>query len=332
MKRFTKALICTIIMVMLIVPTMVQAADTPQIKSISFTNATIDEDFDPDKLEYSITLEDPETPPTLEAYKVKGKGDIFITYNEDEAKHQTGIIATLEYDTGSIVYTFNYSNPPEYKISSNNNLKSVECELCEVYPALDSEHTDYKLYVPSDMTEVKLTAVPEDTSAIVEVLPSQLTLAPDQEPTITVTVTASDASTKEYTFEIKRLKKDTQEVDAQIKSGGEDTSIVEGELFYQKPEFLMIAGGTAGGLLLLIIIVALIKKAARKADDDDEEDFFLYDPALDNKNDETDSTEDNTEEAEDQITENAEETEEAEEQADEAEADDNSEEENEDNE
>lgn len=263
-------------MVMLLIPNMVQAANTPTIKSISFTNAKIDEKFESDKFEYGLTLDDPEVTPTLEAYETKGRGNIFITYNEDEAKHQTGVVATLEYENGSVVYTFNYTNPPEYKISSNNNLKSIECALCEVYPAIDEEHTDYKLYIPNDMTEIKLTAVPADTNATCEV-PSQIKLSAEQEPTITVTVTASDASTKVYSFQIKRLKKTTKEIEEQMAKDS-SASLIEDEILYKNPKFIIIVGGTIGGLLLIIIIVAVIKKSARKAEDEDEEEFFLFEP------------------------------------------------------
>lgn len=272
MKRFVKIALCGIIAIMMLIPTIALAEDVPALKSISFTNAKIDEKFSPDVYEYGITLDDPNVTPTIEKYSIDGKGEIFVTYNTDEAKHQNGIAVTLEYENGTVIYTFNYSNQTKLKPNANNNLALLDCHLGEVYPVLNEDTTDYKLYIPSDMTEIRLTAITDDTSAICEV-PSSIKLNADQEPTITVTVTASDATTKVYSFRVKRLDKTMAEVEKEM-AQPEFTSLVQGELFYQKPEFVIILCSVAGGIILLAVLIILSKRMTVKISDDDEVEFF----------------------------------------------------------
>lgn len=257
---------------MLLIPTVAMAEDAPALKSISFTNAKIDQKFSSDVYEYGLTLDDATITPMIEKYSIDGKGEIFVTYNTDEAKHQNGIAVTLEYGNGTVIYTFNYTNPPSYEPNANNNLAKLECHLGEVYPALNESTTDYKLYIPSDMTEIRLTAITDDTSAVCEV-PSSIKLNTDQEPTITVTVTASDATTKVYSLRVKRLDKTMTEVEAEMNKP-DFVSLVQGELFYQKPEFVITLCGVAGGLVLLAILIIISKRTTVKVHDDDEVEFF----------------------------------------------------------
>lgn len=272
MKRFVKVVICGLIAMIMLIPTVAFATDAPVLKSISFTNAKIDEKFSSDIHEYGITLDDPNVTPMIDKYSIDGKGEIFVTYNTDDAKHQNGIAITLEYESGTVIYNFNYTNPAEYTPNANNNLAKVECHLGEVYPALNESTTDYKLYIPSDMTEIRMTAITDDTSAVCEV-PSSIKLNADQEPTITVTVTASDATTKVYSFRVKRLNKTMAEVEQEM-AQPEFVSLVQGELFYQKPEFVILICSVAGGIVLLAILIILSKRMTVKISDDDEVEFF----------------------------------------------------------
>lgn len=272
MKRFVKVVICALIAVMMLAPTVAMAEDAPVLKSISFVNAKIDGKFSSDVYEYGLTLEDSNITPTIDKYEIKGKGEIFVTYNTDEAKHQNGVAVTLEYGNGTVIYNFNYINPPKYDPNSNNNLARLDCHLGEVYPALSESTTDYKLYIPSDMTEIRLTAVTDDTSAVCEI-PSSIKLNADQEPVITVTVTASDATTKVYSLRVKRLNKTMAEVENEM-AQPDFVSLVQGELFYQKPEFVIVVCSVAGGIVLLAILIILSKRMTVKISDDDEVEFF----------------------------------------------------------
>lgn len=250
------------------------AETTPVLTEISFKNAVINEEFSPFNKDYTITLEDASLTPTLKSYTIDGSASIFVTYTLDEAKHQTGIVATLEFEGGTTIYNFAYSNAQAYAESSNNLLSEVTVKggLGEVYPAINDKDTDYRLYIPSDLGVLNITATTQDVSAYCD-LPAEITLSADQEAKISATVTASNGETRTYSFKIKRLDKSCDEVRAEIAAADFET-LVKGELFYQKPAFIITLCAVAGGLLLLIIFIKLAKRLMIKAEDADEKDFF----------------------------------------------------------
>jgi len=260
---------------LLLLPLTAMAQDAPappMLQEISFKNAVTDETFSPYTYEYLLTLEDPSVPPTLASYKIDGKANIFVTYNLDEARHQTGITVTLAYDNGTVIYTFRYKNAQVYQENDNNLLAAVECPLCEVYPALNDSDTSYKLYIPKDMTVLHLTAVTRDIGAYCDV-PSEITLGKEQEPNLKVTVTASDGEKREYDFKIKRLEMTGDEVKALMESP-DFVSLARGEQFYRNPVFYITLGSALAALLLFALFIRIAKRLTVKAQDEDEKEFF----------------------------------------------------------
>jgi hypothetical protein len=190
----------------------------------------------------------------------------------DATNHQTGVVVTLQFDSGSIFYTFNYINVAKGEINSNNLLADVSCANCEVYPAINEKDTSYKLYIPSDMTQLTLNVTPQDVGAYCKTQGTVI-LNEEQETQITVTVIASDTSTRTYTFDVKRLDKTTAQVQ-QAMADPEFDTLVKGQLFYQKPVFAITIGAIAGGIVLLAVFVYIAKRLTVKVGDDDEVDFF----------------------------------------------------------
>lgn len=281
MKRLLTTIICFVLALFTIAPTSVFAAETtiePVLESIEFNNATLDSAFSSNTYDYTITLTNTNATPTLKSYSLNGSANLFINYSYDEAKHQNGITATVEYNIDATnvqtVYTFMYSNV-EYSKSSDNSLQEVSCYLGEVYPEINETDTDYDLYVPSDTTEITLSATTNDTSAFAQI-PGTVTLAEDQELSIPITVIAGNGATKTYNFNVKRLDKTS----AQIKKDMNDPdfeSIIDGERFYQKPEFIVITCAVLGGILLLLLFITIAKRITVKVGDDDEVEFFELD-------------------------------------------------------
>ena len=245
---------------------------SPELSEIEFNNAIVNEAISKDVFEYTLTLDDPSVTPTLKSYKLTSKGNIVVTYELDEAKHQTGIIVTVEYENGSSFYRFTYANPASYEPNSNNLLKKVNCRLGEVYPAINDNQTEYKLYIPSDLTEINLSAATQDTGAFCDI-PKAITLGVDQEPEISVTVIASDGSTRAYTFEVTRLEKNCSEVQKEMESPDFE-SLVKGELFWQKPVFIIGIACAAAGIILITVFIRIAKRLTVKLEDEDEASFF----------------------------------------------------------
>lgn len=271
-RKISLILICTVSICLSALPFQVQAQDhVPQLTSINFKNAEIEGEFRADVQEYGLILENNEVPPTLESYAVSGDADIFITYTYDETNHQTGLIATLEYEMGSTIYNFKYVNPAVYEINNNNFLSSVYCTYGEISPRLNDEDTEYKLYIPSDLTQLTITPVTRDINAYCA--PVELILGNDQTPKITLSCTASDGSTREYLLNIKRVDKTTEQVKAEMAQPG-FVSFVDGTRLYQRPEFIITVLAAAGGILIIIVLFLITRKIAVNPYDKDEKPFY----------------------------------------------------------
>lgn len=249
-------------LILLLIPLNAFANQPPVLKSISFENGVIEEEFSSENHFYHLKLENVSVEPTLDSIDLSGKGEPFVTYMYDASNQQTGIKVTIEYDGGSEEYEFIYSNVPNYKKSSDNSLKSLECTGCEVYPTFDEKITDYKLFVPSDMTVLKLNAVTSDENASCDLV-KEFSLSAEQEPEITFTVTASNGDEKEYSLRVRRLDKNTEQVKAEMASPDFTTFNVD-EQIHRKPVFIISAVSTAGGLILLFIFIKIAKRLAEK--------------------------------------------------------------------
>ena len=197
---------------------------------------------------------------------------MFVNYILDEAHHQQGICVTLEYESGSTIYNFEYTNATEYKITSDNSLLELTGGAVEVYPKITEKYSNYRLYIPSDMTVLKLTAVTHDVNAYCNI-PEEIEIALDQEPVIPVTVTASNGETRLYKFTVCRVDKTTDEV-IELMSSPDFKTIAEDELFYRNPLFYIILGAALTGILFVLVTVNVAKRISVKAEDEDEEEFF----------------------------------------------------------
>ena len=246
-------------------------SNVPYLESVSFTNADIDGGFSKDKTNFTVTLKDPSVSPMLKSYKVSGNAKVFVTYGYDEQNRQSAIIVTLSFESGSIIYTFSYTNPQEYAITSNKNLSALTCEYSEVQPAINAEDTIYKLYIPSDLTKLDITPVTEDVNA--RCAPLSIEISTEQQPELSFTVVASDGSTKHYKFKIKRVKKTVEEVKTEM-AADDYVTFVTNEKFYQQPLFIIIVCSTVGGILIIAVLAAVTKRITINPYDKEEKRFY----------------------------------------------------------
>lgn len=250
-----------------------KTVDAPTLQSIEFNDAEIDGKFVPTEFYYKINVKSDGETPTLKKYKVSKGSEIFVTYNQNEGMN--GINVEVKNDTLSSNYFFEYKyNDIKAKLNSNSNLKELNCELGCVYPALNHEDTEYQLYIPSDMTELKFNAVPEDMGASCNV-PQSVKMTIEQNPTFEASVIASDGTMKVYTFEVKRLGITSKELKKELKSNSYE-DIIKSEVFHKSPRFKVLIYGIIGGIIVLVIAVMLLKRVAVKAQDEDETEFFDY--------------------------------------------------------
>lgn len=284
MKKTIKALLCVAMMLAVVVPFTVFAGDkaesktvkAPTLQSIEFNDAEIEGDFSPTQFYYNINVNSDGETPTLKKYKVSKGAEIFVTYNQDGVN---GINVEVKNVTLSANYFFEYKyNDVNVNLNSNTNLKELDCELGCVYPAINNEETYYQLYIPKDMTELKLTAVPEDLGASCNV-PKEFKMTTEQNPIIEASVVSSDGTLKSYKFEVKRLGLTSKELKKELKNNSYE-DIIKNEVFHKSPQFKVMLLGIFGGIVILAIAVLILKRVAVKAQDDDETEFFdcLDDP------------------------------------------------------
>ncbi len=278
MKKTIKALLCVAMMLAVVVPFTVFAGDkaesktvkAPTLQSIEFNDAEIEGDFSPTQFYYNINVNSDGETPTLKKYKVSKGAEIFVTYNQDGVN---GINVEVKNVTLSANYFFEYKyNDVNVNLNSNTNLKELDCELGCVYPAINNEETYYQLYIPKDMTELKLTAVPEDLGASCNV-PKEFKMTTEQNPIIEASVVSSDGTLKSYKFEVKRLGLTSKELKKELKNNSYE-DIIKNEVFHKSPQFKVMLLGIFGGIVILAIAVLILKRVAVKAQDDDETEFF----------------------------------------------------------
>lgn len=290
MKKTIKALLCVAMMLAVVVPFTVFAGDkaesktvkAPTLQSIEFNDAEIEGDFSPTQFYYNINVNSDGETPTLKKYKVSKGAEIFVTYNQDGVN---GINVEVKNVTLSANYFFEYKyNDVNVNLNSNTNLKELDCELGCVYPAINNEETYYQLYIPKDMTELKLTAVPEDLGASCNV-PKEFKMTTEQNPIIEASVVSSDGTLKSYKFEVKRLGLTSKELKKELKNNSYE-DIIKNEVFHKSPQFKVMLLGIFGGIVILAIAVLILKRVAVKAQDDDETEFFEYSDELENEDEE----------------------------------------------
>lgn len=253
-------------------------SDAPYLTDIAFENAEIDGGFRSDETVFDLTLTDNTKSAGLKSFEVAGEANLIVDYIYDVSNHQTGLSVTLQFDSGSIIYTFNYTNAESYSASGNANLAGLSCEYAEVRPEINSHDTSYKLYIPYDLTALSVTPVTEDINAYCP--PQSRILSEGQEDTLNFTVTAPNGDTKEYVFAVKRVDKTLDEVKLEMQADGY-TSFVKGEMFYQKPEFYITLPVIAAGAAVIIILFAVTRRLTLNPYDSEEPEFYA--PAADDK-------------------------------------------------
>lgn len=141
------------------------------------------------------------------------------------AKRTYKIVATVAKD-------------PNAKQSTANDLKSLTVSPGILSPVFDSAVTSYVVYVPYEVTNVKVSASPKDTKGEVKVENVQELVA-GEDNLIRVISTAEDGGEKVYTITVKRAlawgdvstqSADATEILAQIASAGKDSDTIYWDL------------------------------------------------------------------------------------------------------
>lgn len=111
--------------------------------------------------------------------------------------------------------------------SSNNNLARLHVEEMELEPDFNAYTTEYYLIVDLNVEELKITAIPEDSTATIYIYGNENLV--EGENSISIVVTAEDGSQKTYKIFVTKTD-DIEKANANLKS-------LQVKNFYMYPQF-----------------------------------------------------------------------------------------------
>lgn len=94
----------------------------------------------------------------------------------------------------------NTSNNQQTTKSSNNNLKSLQLDAEGISPAFNKNKTQYYITIPENISNINVTATPEDSKASVQVLGNTNIQVGNSQ--IKIVVTAENGNKKEYVINV----------------------------------------------------------------------------------------------------------------------------------
>ena len=185
-------------------------------------------------------------------------GRLYITYNVNEAGAETGIVATVQTQNARRRYEFTYTNVDDVVVNSDASLASIEFNCAYLADDIYEDMPSYTLYIPSDLTVLNIYPVANDANAVCSG-PFEFVLEPDQNPAVNITVTASDMTTRTYTFQTVRVSLTQAQFVRCLENGDIDT-IIASRPFLSQPGVKIALGAGGFGLALLLVAVPVLRR------------------------------------------------------------------------
>lgn len=263
-----------------------QTEQEPYLESISFDGGTINEPFSAERYSYTFTLSQPGERPLLKSYSITA-GRLYITYESNEAGVETGVVATVETQDARRVYRFLYSNLDDIVENSDTSLASIEFNCAYLADDIYEDMPRYRLYIPADLTVLNIYPVANDENAVCSG-PFEFTLELDQSPSVNITVTASDKTTRTYTFQTIRVTLNQAQFEQCLENGDVDT-ILASRPFFSQPGVRIALGAGIFGLVVLLIAVPVCRRVLLRTEPPDDIAFFAGENDLGDEENENDS-------------------------------------------
>ena len=191
-------------------------SDNALLESLVVSNATITPGFDPNTTEYtaSVPFETNTLQVSATAEHPGAKVTIGSTALAENATTDVTVTVTAENGTQK-VYHIRVTRPrdPNYVESSVNTLKELSVENFFISPNFDPERLQYAVYLPYEVTSLKLAAKTTDSKAKVK-LPTIQNI-PVGESTYEIPVTAENGKVRVYTLTVFRAEAFLPDVEIQ---------------------------------------------------------------------------------------------------------------------
>ena len=173
------------------------------LKSLSVDGYDLSSPFNPDTMSYEVTVPSDVTEVNISGSKsdngasITGLGKITLTGDETTAS----IKVTAE-DGTTKTYTIKIKKASKNEKSSDATLKSLDVSGYTLSPIFNKNVTTYSMKVTNNITALKVSALPTDDKATVQITGNSGWK--EGVNTITIKVTAEDGTTNTYTVNVTR--------------------------------------------------------------------------------------------------------------------------------
>lgn len=181
-------------------------SDDASLASLVVSNATISPAFSPEITEYTAVVPFSVSQLNISALPNDTKGSVSVYSPNLVPGGITKATITVTAQNGATkTYTISVTREgnPNYIPNTNNKLSSINVEGFLLSPAFNAEITEYVVWLPYEISEIKISGTAADTRASVEVV-GRNELAAGHDNIVKVICTAESGEKRVYNITVKR--------------------------------------------------------------------------------------------------------------------------------
>lgn len=177
-----------------------------KLSGLTVDNATISPAFSADTTNYTAEVPFSVSKLNVKATAADSKAKVSVNSPSLTPGGTTKVSVTVTAESGEKkTYTISVKREqdPNYKASDNNKLSGIQVEGFLLSPVFAPDTTQYVVWLPNEITSIKISGTAEDKKASVVVVGGE-DLAAGQDNPVKVICTAENGEKKEYTVIVKR--------------------------------------------------------------------------------------------------------------------------------
>lgn len=177
-----------------------------KLGSLAVSNATIEPAFNENVLNYTANVPFSVSKLDIIASAKDGKAKVSVNSPNLVAAGTTNVNITVTAENGvpkTYVIKVTREQDPNYVASNNNSLAGISVDGFLLSPVFNADVTKYVIWLPYEVTSVKVSGIAADKNALVEIVGGE-NLYAGQDNEIKITCTAENGTKKEYVVIAKR--------------------------------------------------------------------------------------------------------------------------------
>ena len=174
------------------------------LSDIKVDGKKLDENFDPDNLNYKLTVDGNTDSLDVEAITKNPNAKVEITGNKDlKVGETTAVTIKVTAEDGSVrIYTLNVKRSP---LKSNNDLSDIKIDGKKLDDNFDPDNLNYKLTVDGNTDSLDVEAIAKNPNAKVEITGNKN--LKEGNNVVMVRVTDENGFTKSYQIDVEKKSK-----------------------------------------------------------------------------------------------------------------------------